>query len=118
MHLISLEYDPPVIEAGFGGRIDLMEMRLIAEDLESYFLSYRNAGFYLVLDYSKAHPFPTEVLDALEEIKSSAGAKGVRRIFTVPHEDEVAVEATSENEEIVPYPKSIMFRRLQEKRAA
>jgi len=87
MYLVSVLDDQPVIEASLGGRIDLLEMKTFAEDLEELFEDQNGQPFYVLLDYSKATAFDDKTQTALNEIKEKAFFNGAEKIFSVPQED-------------------------------
>jgi len=87
MYLVSVLDDQPVIEASLGGRIDLLEMKTLAEDLEELFADWNGEPFYLLLDYSKAVSFDEKTVRALDALKEKAFEFGAEKVFSVPHED-------------------------------
>lgn len=87
MYLVSVFDDQPVIEASLGGRVDLVEMRTFAEELEELFEDWNGQPFYLLLDYSKAATFDVKTNRALDCLKEVALARGAAKIFSVPHDD-------------------------------
>ncbi|HTQ11818.1 MAG TPA: hypothetical protein VMI31_17280 [Fimbriimonadaceae bacterium] len=84
---MSVLDDQPVIEASLGGRIDLLEMKTLAEDLEELFADWNGEPFYLLLDYSKAVSFDEKTVRALDALKEKAFEFGAEKVFSVPHED-------------------------------
>lgn len=87
MYLVSVLDDQPVIEASLGGRVDLLEMKTFAEDLEDMFRDWSGQPFYLLLDYSKAATFDGKTREALNALKEKAFEQGAVKVFSVPHED-------------------------------
>jgi len=87
MYLVSVLDDQPVIEASLGGRIDLLEMKTFAEDLEELFADWNGEPFYLLLDYSKAVSFDEKTNHALNALKEKALEFGAAKIYSVPQED-------------------------------
>ncbi len=87
MYLVSVLDDQSVIEASLGGRIDLLEMRTFADDLEELFEDKNGQPFYLLLDYSKAVGFDAQTSMVLNELKEKALEFGAAKVFSVPQED-------------------------------
>jgi hypothetical protein len=87
MYLVSVLDDQPVIEASLGGRVDLVEMKIFAEELEDLFSDWNGQPFYLLLDYSKATVFDTKTTDALNALKEIAFESGAAKVFSVPQEE-------------------------------
>ena len=87
MYLVSVLDDQPVIEASLGGRIDLLEMKSFAEDLEEIIEDQQGQAFYILLDYSKAGAFDEKTQCVLNELKEKAFQCGAEKIFSVPQED-------------------------------
>ena len=122
MYLVSVLDDQPVIEASLGGRVDLLEMRTFAEDLEELFSDWDGQAFYLLLDYSKANAFDEKTAQALDALKEKAFEFGVAKIFSVPQEeseieDHVAARMQSVlegKEEFLMYAHQAQFAPLPE----
>ncbi len=72
MYLISIEKEPPTIEASLGGRIDWLELHTLVEELKERFFSRRNEGYSFILDFSKARAFD----HACERLLDEAAAFG------------------------------------------
>ena len=87
MYLVSVLDDQPVIEASLGGRVDLVEMKTFADELEEFFEDLEGQPFYLLLDYSKAITFDAQSTLVLNALKEKAFECGAAKIFSVPHED-------------------------------
>src|SRR3954467_94946 len=87
MYLVSVLDDQPVIEASLGGRIDLVEMKIFAEELEELFEDWNGQPFYLLLDYSKATAFDLATTQTLNALKDKAFEDGAAKIYSVPQED-------------------------------
>jgi hypothetical protein len=87
MYLVSVFDDQPVIEASLGGRIDLVEMKTFAEEVEELFEEWNGESFYLLLDYSKASHFDASMKAVLEGLKEKAFEWGAAKIYSVPQED-------------------------------
>ena len=87
MYLVSVFDDQPVIEASLGGRIDLVEMKIFAEELEEWFEEWNGQPFYLLLDYSKATAFDGKTTQVLNDLKEKALVTGAAKVFSVPQED-------------------------------
>jgi hypothetical protein len=95
MYLVSVLDDQPVIEASLGGRVDLVEMKIFAEELEDLFSDWNGQPFYLLLDYSKANVFDTKTTDALNALKETAFEFGAAKVFSVPQEESELEEHVS-----------------------
>lgn len=87
MYLVSVFDDQPVIEASLGGRIDLVEMKTFAEEVEEWFEDWNGQSFYLLLDYSKASHFDKSMTTVLNSLKEKAFEHGAAKVFSVPQED-------------------------------
>jgi hypothetical protein len=87
MYLVSVFDDQPVIEASLGGRVDLVEMKIFAEELEEWFEEWNGQPFYLLLDYSKATAFDGKTTQVLNDLKEKAIETGAAKVFSVPQED-------------------------------
>lgn len=87
MYLVSIIDDQPVIEASLGGRIDLVEMKTFAEEMEDVFHEWNGQSFYLLLDYSKASTFDGRTSQILDTLKEKALETGAVKVFSVPQED-------------------------------
>lgn len=126
MYLVSVLEDQPVIEASLGGRIDLLEMKTFAEDLEELFADRDGTPFYLLLDYSKAISFDDKTSAELDALKEKAFFFGAAKVFSVPHEStdlEMHVSARMQNvlegrEEFLMYAHQAQFAPLPVKRIA
>lgn len=118
MYLISVEYDPPVVEASLGGRVDWLEIRTLYEELEHYFASYRMEGFFFILDYSKAKELEPAVAKMLKTIKQSAVQNGVWSVFSIPYPHVELPRPEVESEQVVQYPGQICFPSFEGRRAA
>src|ERR1041384_8375152 len=86
MYLVSVLDDQPVIEASLGGRVDLVEMKIFAEELEDLFSDWNGQPFYLLLDYSKAVAFDSKTAETLNTLKEKAFEFGAAKVFSVPQE--------------------------------
>src|SRR4051794_32687016 len=95
MYLVSVLDDQPVIEASLGGRVDMVEMKIFAEELEELFEDWNGQPFYLLLDYSKAMSFDATTTSALNQLKEKAFASGAEKVFSVPQEDSELEEHVS-----------------------
>jgi hypothetical protein len=87
MYLVSVIDDQPVIEASLGGRIDLVEIKTFAEEVEELFEDWNGESFYLLLDYSKASRFDKSMEAVLDRLKETAFEFGAAKVFSVPQED-------------------------------
>lgn len=87
MYLVSVLDDQPVIEASLGGRVELIEMKLFAEEVESQFETWNGDPFFLVLDYSKTANFDEQTAAVLNRLKDRALRLGAARIVSVPQDD-------------------------------
>ncbi len=85
MYLVSVIEDQSVIEASLGGRVDAVEMKTFAEELEELFED-QNGPFYLLLDYSKAGNFDASTTRALGDLKDKAFENGALKVYSVPQE--------------------------------
>jgi hypothetical protein len=86
MYLVSVIEDQAVIEASLGGRIDQLEMKIFAEEIEDVIADMEGESFYLLLDYSKAIPFDSTATVVLDDIKEMAIATGAAKVYSVPQE--------------------------------
>ena len=86
MYLVSVFEDQPVIEASLGGRVDIIEMRTLVEELEELFQDLNGEPFYLLLDYSKAIRFDDSTATIFDTMKDAALEMGAAKVFSVPHE--------------------------------
>jgi hypothetical protein len=102
MYLVTIQEEKAVVEASLGGRIDSLEMRAFAEDLEEVLESLGASQFYLLIDHSRAKNFDAEAACILAQLKDKAFAFGAEKIVTLASdEDEVARHTTSRLQEVL-----------------
>ncbi len=102
MYLVTIQEDRALVEASLGGRIDSLEMRAFAEDLEEVFESLGANRFYLLIDHSKAKSFDGEAALILSALKDKAFEIGAEKIVTLASdEDEIARHTTGRLQEVL-----------------
>ena len=102
MYLVTIQEENAVVEASLGGRIDSLEMRAFAEDLEEVLESLGTSRFYLLIDHSRAKSFDTEAASILGKIKDKAFEFGAEKIVSLASdEEEVARHTTSRLQEVL-----------------
>ena len=102
MYLVTIQEEKAVVEASLGGRIDSLEMRAFAEDLEEVLESLGASQFYLLIDHSRAKSFDAEAACILAQLKDKAFEFGAEKIVTLASdEDEIARHTTSRLQEVL-----------------
>jgi hypothetical protein len=88
MYLVTVQEDRAVVEASLGGRIDKLEMRAFAEDLEEVLESLGASRFYLLIDHSRAKNLDIEAATILSDLKDKAFDFGAEKIVTMASDEE------------------------------
>ena len=102
MYLVTVQEDHAMVEASLGGRIDSLEMRAFAEDLEEVLESLGASRFFLLIDHSKAKNFDGEAALALANLKDKAFEFGAEKIVTLASdEDEIARHTTARLQQVL-----------------
>ena len=102
MYLVTIQEDHAVVEASLGGRIDSLEMRAFAEDLEEVLESLGANRFYLLIDHSRAKTLDSEAAFVLSQLKDKAFEFGAEKIVTLASdEDEIARHTTARLQEVL-----------------
>ncbi len=88
MYLVTVQEERAIVEASLGGRIDKLEMRAFAEDLEEVLESLESNPFYLLIDHSRAKNLDSEATSILDNLKDKAFEFGAEKIVTMASDDE------------------------------
>lgn len=95
MYLVTVQEDRAIVEASLGGRIDKLEMRAFAEDLEEVLESLGANRFYLLIDHSRAKNLDGEAAMILSDLKDKAFDIGAEKIVTMASDDEDVARHTT-----------------------
>ncbi|MBC8063190.1 MAG: hypothetical protein H7Y17_00035 [Chlorobia bacterium] len=99
---MTVQEDRAIVEASLGGRIDSLEMRAFAEDLEEVLESLGANRFYLLIDHSRAKTFDGEAAMILSDLKDKAFGFGAEKIVTMAcDEDEIARHTTTRLQQVL-----------------
>ncbi len=102
MYLVTVQEDRAIVEASLGGRIDSLEMRAFAEDLEEVLESLGPSSFYLLIDHSRAKNLDGEASMILSDIKDKAFEFGAEKIVTMAgDEEDVARHTTARLQQVL-----------------
>lgn len=102
MYLVTVQENHAVVEASLGGRIDSLEMRAFAEDLEEVLDSLGTNHFYLLIDHSRAKSLDSDASMILAQLKDRAFEAGAEKIVTLAcDEDDIARHMTARLQEVL-----------------
>jgi hypothetical protein len=102
MYLVTVQEERAIVEASLGGRVDSLEMRAFAEDLEEVLESLGASRFFLLIDHSKAKSFDGEAAMILADLKDKAFDCGAEKIVTLAgDEDEIARHTTTRLQQVL-----------------
>lgn len=95
MYLVSVLADQSRVEASLGGRVTAEEIEVLGEEIVALSGHFNGRAYDLLLDYSKAKTLDREASYVLADMKAMCLSSGVRKIVSVPSDEQQMVRHTS-----------------------